>query len=68
MNPARKISTFDGSGFWKNAYVHQRAKLLRLAGVPEAQISGLADKRYSELSSDLRFDIETCGADSRDLR
>ncbi|RNJ77818.1 MAG: hypothetical protein EB828_00125 [Nitrosopumilus sp. D6] len=68
MNPARKISTFDGSGFWKNAYVHQRAKLLRLAGVPESQISELADKRYLDLSSDLRYDMETCGAVLRDLK
>ena len=33
-----KIGTFDGAGFWKNAYAHQRGKLLKKVNVPEDQI------------------------------
>ena len=62
-----KIATFDGMGFWKDAYVHQRAKLLRRVGVPEDQIATLADRPYLELSLDLRYDIETCGVGRDEL-
>jgi len=41
-----KISTFDGAGFWKNAYAHQRGKLLRAVQVPDDQIKILVDKKY----------------------
>ena len=41
-----KIGTFDGSGFWKNAYAHQRGKLLKKVDVPEDQIIILVNKKY----------------------
>jgi len=56
-----KISTFDGAGFWKNAYAHQRGKLLRAVKVPDDQIKILADKKYPELPAPLRYEIETNG-------
>jgi len=52
-----KISTFDGAGFWKNAYAHQRGKLLRAVQVPDDQIKILAQKRYPELPAPLRSEI-----------
>ncbi len=56
-----KISTFDGAGFWKNAYAHQRGKLLRAVQVPDEQIKILAMKTYAELPAPLRYEIETNG-------
>ena len=56
-----KISTFDGAGFWKNAYAHQRGKLLRAVQVPDEQIMILAQKPYAELPAPLRYEIETNG-------
>ena len=38
MKPSKylsKIGTFDGAGFWKNAYAHQRGKLLKKVNVPD---------------------------------
>ena len=58
---ASKISTFDGAGFWKNSYAHQRGKLLRAMQVPDDQIKILAMKKYAELPSPLRYEIETNG-------
>ena len=49
-----KIGTFDGNGFWKNAYAHQRGKLLKKVNVPEDQIIILAElikKNYSNRNS-----------------
>jgi len=51
----------DGAGFWKNAYAHQRGKLLRAVKVPDDQIKILADKKYPELPAPLRYEIETNG-------
>ncbi len=56
-----KISTFDGAGFWKNAYAHQRGKLLRAVQVPDEQIKILAMKQYAELPAPLSYEIETNG-------
>ena len=56
-----KISTFDGAGFWKNAYAHQRGKLLRAMQVPDEQIVILASKKYADLPAPLRYEIETNG-------
>lgn len=56
-----KIGTFDGAGFWKNAYAHQRGNLLRAVKVPDDQIKLLIDKKYSELPAPLRYEIETNG-------
>ena len=38
-----KIATFDGNGFWKNSYAHQRGKLLKLVQVPDDQIKILVN-------------------------
>jgi len=62
-----KIGTFDGAGFWKNAYAHQRGTLLRLVKVPDDQIKVLVDKAYSELPPPLRYEIETSGIKQKDL-
>ena len=62
-----KIGTFDGSGFWKNAYAHQRGKLLRKVNVPDDQIVILVNKKYSELPAALKYEIETSGIKKKDL-
>ncbi len=62
-----KIGTFDGEGFWKKAYAHQRGNLLRKMQVPEDQIKILVDKSYRELPAPLRFEIETSGVKNKDL-
>jgi len=63
-----KISTFDGAGFWKDAYAHQRGNLLRLVKVPDDQIKVLVDKAYHELPPPLRYEIETSGIQLKDLQ
>ena len=63
-----KISTFDGAGFWKNAYAHQRGKLLKKVDVPEDQIIILVNKKYVELPAALKYEIETSGIDKKDLQ
>jgi len=63
-----KISTFDGSGFWKNAYAHQRGKLLKKVNVPEDQIIALVNKKYVDLPAALKYEIETSGIDKKDLQ
>ena len=62
-----KIVTFDGYGFWKNAYAHQRGKLLKLVQVPDDQIKLLVNKVYRELPAPLRYEIETSGITKNDL-
>ncbi len=62
-----KIETFDAAEFWKNAYAHQRGKLLKKVKVPEDQILILANKKYLELPAPLRYDIETSGIQKKDL-
>ncbi len=63
-----KIGTFDGAGFWKNAYAHQRGELLKKVNVPEDQIIVLANKKYMELPAALRYEIETSGIDKNELQ
>ncbi len=63
-----KIGTFDGSGFWKNAYAHQRGKLLKKVNVPEDQITVLVNKKYVELPAALKYEIETSGLDKKELQ
>jgi len=63
-----KIETFDGAGFWKNAYAHQRGKLLKKVNVPEDQIIKMVDKKYLELPAALRYDVETSGIDKKELQ
>jgi len=62
-----KIETFDAAKFWKNAYAHQRGKLLTKVKVPEDQILILANKKYLELPAALRYEIETSGIQKKDL-
>ena len=62
-----KIETFDAAGFWKNAYAHQRGKLLKKVQVPEEQILIMANKSYLELPAALRYEIETSGIQKKDL-
>lgn len=62
-----KIKTFDAFNFWKNAYAHQRGKLLKKLEISDDQIRDLVNKPYMELSSSLRFELETCGVDKSDL-
>ena len=61
IKKSAQISTFDGAGFWKNAYAHQRGKLLKAVQVPDEQIKILAQKSYPELHAPLRYEIETNG-------
>ena len=56
-----KIHTLDASNFWKDAYAHQRGKLLKCVKVPEDQIKILVNKKYEELPTTLKYDIETSG-------
>ncbi len=63
-----KIGTCDGSGFWKNAYAHQRGKLLKKVNVPEDQIIALVNKKYIELPAALKYEIETSGIDKNELQ
>ena len=70
MKPSKylsKIGTFDGAGFWKNAYAHQRGKLLKKVNVPDDQITVLANKKYVELPAALKYEIETSGLDKKEL-
>jgi len=62
-----KISTFDGATFWKNAYAHQRGKLLKIVGISEEEIRDLANTKYEELSAQLKYKIETSGIKKKDL-
>ncbi len=62
-----KTQTFDAGTFWKNAYAHQRGKLLKKINVSEEQIKELVNKPYIELSSALRFEIETSDVQKSDL-
>ncbi len=62
-----KIQTFDAVNFWKNAYAHQRGKLLKKLNVKDDQIKELVNKPYVELSSALRYEIETSNIQKTDL-
>ena len=62
-----KTQTFDAGTFWKNAYAHQRGKLLKKINESEEHIKELVNKSYIELSSALRFEIETSDVQKSDL-
>jgi hypothetical protein len=62
-----KIQTFDAVTFWKNSYAHQRGKLLKKLNIAEDQIKELVNKPYVELSSALRYEIETSHIQKSDL-
>ena len=63
-----KIGTFDGNGFWKNAYAHQRGKLLQKVNVPDDQVIKLVNKKYIELPAALKYEIETSGITKKELQ
>ena len=63
-----KIETFDASTFWKNAYAHQRGKLLKKVSVPDDQIIEMVNKTYMELPAALKYDIETSGITKKELQ
>ena len=63
-----KIETFDASTFWKDAYAHQRGKLLKKVSVPDDQIIEMVNKKYVELQAALKYDIETSGITKKDLQ
>ena len=62
-----KIQTFDAITFWNKAYAHQRGKLLKKLNVADDQIKELVNKPYVELSSALRYEIETSDIQKSDL-
>ena len=62
-----KTQTFDAPIFWKNSYAHQRGKLLKKLNVTDEQIKELVNKPYIELSSALRYEIETSAVQKSDL-
>ena len=71
MKPTKymtKIENLDGAGLWKNAYAHQRGKLLKKVNVPEDQIVELVNKKYMEIPAALRYEIETSGINKKDLQ
>jgi hypothetical protein len=63
-----KIETFDASTFWKDAYAHQRGKLLKKVNVPDDQIIEMVNKKYVELPAALKYDIETSGITKKELQ
>lgn len=63
-----KIETFDASTFWKDAYAHQRGKLLKKVSVPDDQIIEMVNKKYMELPAALKYDIETSGITKKELQ
>ncbi len=63
-----KIETFDAATFWKNAYAHQRGKLLKKVSVPDDQIIEMVNKTYMELPAALKYDIETSGITKKELQ
>ena len=62
-----KTQKFDAGTFWNTAEAHQRGKLLKKINVSEEQIKELVNKPYIELSSALRFEIETSDVQKSDL-
>ena len=62
-----KIQTFDAPNFWKKSYAHERGKLLKKLNITDEQIKELVNKPYDELSSALRYEIETSGVQKSDL-
>ena len=63
-----KIETFDAGTFWKNAYAHQRGKLLQKVNVPDDQVIKLVNKKYIELPAALKYEIETSGITKKELQ
>ena len=64
----KKIRKFDAEKFWKNAYAHQRGKLLRMIKVQDEQIKILVNVHYQDLPTSIKHEIETSGIKKEDLR
>ena len=62
-----KIKKFGAERFWKNAYAHQRGKLLRMMKFQDEQIKILANKHYQDLPTLLKHEIETSGIKKEDF-
>ncbi len=63
-----KIKKFGAERFWKNAFAHQRGKLLRMMKFQDEQIKILANKHYQDLPPSLKHEIETSGIKKEDLK
>ncbi len=63
-----KIKKFGAERFWKNAFAHQRGKLLRMMKFQDEQIKILANKHYQDLPTSLKHEIETSGIKKEDLK
>ncbi len=67
--PASKmIKKFGAERFWKNAFAHQRGKLLRMVKIQDEQIKILVNKHYQDLPTALKHEIETSGIKKEDLK
>lgn len=64
----KKIRKFDAERFWKNAYAHQRGKLLRMIKVEDEQIKILVNEHYQDLPTSIKHEIETSGIKKEDLK
>lgn len=64
----KKIRKFDAERFWKNAYAHQRGKLLRMIKVQDEQIKILVNEHYQDLPTPIKHEIETSGIKKEDLK
>ena len=65
---SKKIRKFDAERFWKNAYAHQRGKLLKMTKVKDEQIKILVNNHYQDLPASVKHDIETSGIKKEDLK
>jgi len=63
-----KIKKFGAERFWKNAFAHQRGKLLRMMKFQDEQIKILANKHYQDLPPSLKHEIETSRIKKEDLK
>lgn len=64
----KKIRKFDAERFWKNAYAHQRGKLLRMIKVQDEQIKILVNEHYQDLPTSIKHEIETSEIKKEDLK
>jgi len=64
----KKIRKFDAERFWKNAYAHQRGKLLKMIKVQDEQIKILVNEHYQDLPTSIKHEIETSGIKKEDLK
>jgi hypothetical protein len=64
----KKIRKFDAERFWKNAYAHQRGKLLRMIKIQDEQIKILVNEHYQDLPTSIKHEIETSGIKKEDLK